>query len=120
MVLVYKKHLLNVQYRIHPSISLFPNKEFYDEQLSDAPNVRGIGYNRRFLRIEMFGTYSFINIAKGKEQFGRGGHSLKNMVEASAISQIIESLHKGLFDSFPISHVIFFNSSFLNEKTSSL
>ncbi|XP_061360505.1 helicase sen1-like [Gastrolobium bilobum] len=91
VMLGYKKHLLNVQYRMHPSISLFPNKEFYEEQLSDALIVREMNYNRRFLEGKMYASYSFINIAKGKEQSGRG-HSLKNMVEVAAISEIIGSL----------------------------
>ncbi|XP_022642994.1 probable helicase MAGATAMA 3 isoform X1 [Vigna radiata var. radiata] len=88
----YKKHLLNVQYRMHPSISLFPNKEFYEEQLSDAPFVREIDYNRRFLEGKMYASYSFINIAKGKEQKPGRGHGWKNMAEAAAVCKIIESL----------------------------
>lgn len=94
MLLGYKKHLLNVQYRMHPSISLFPNKEFYDELLSDASIVRERSYNRHFIEGKIYASYSFINIAKGKEQYGRG-HSLKNIVEAAAISEIIGSLQKG-------------------------
>ncbi|XP_047170098.1 probable helicase MAGATAMA 3 isoform X2 [Vigna umbellata] len=88
----YKKHLLNVQYRMHPSISLFPNKEFYEEQLSDAPFVREIDYNRRFLEGKMYASYSFINIAKGKEQKPGRGHGWKNMAEAAVVCKIIESL----------------------------
>ncbi|KAK7305619.1 hypothetical protein VNO77_43525 [Canavalia gladiata] len=96
VLLGYKKHLLNVQYRMHPSISLFPNKEFYENQLSDAPNVREMSYNRPFLEGKMYSSYSFINIAKGKERSGRG-HSLKNMVEASVISVIIKGLENEFF-----------------------
>ncbi|QCD77969.1 regulator of nonsense transcripts 1 [Vigna unguiculata] len=88
----HKKHLLNVQYRMHPSISLFPNKEFYEERLSDAPFVREINYNRRFLEGKMYASYSFINIAKGKEQKPGRGHGWKNMAEAAAVCKIIESL----------------------------
>ncbi|CAI8586121.1 unnamed protein product [Vicia faba] len=91
VTLGYKRHMLNVQYRMHPSISLFPCKKFYDGKLSDALVVREKSYNKSFLKGEMYGPYSFINIAKGKEQFGRG-HSLKNMVEVAVISNIIESL----------------------------
>jgi senataxin len=94
VLLGYKKHLLNTQYRMHPSISLFPNKEFYEEQLVDAPIVREMNYNRCFLEGKLYGSYSFINIAKGKEQRGRG-HSSKNIVEAAVISTIIESLKEG-------------------------
>ncbi|XP_058787783.1 uncharacterized protein LOC131662105 isoform X2 [Vicia villosa] len=93
VLLGYKKHLLNTQYRMHPSISLFPNKEFYDEQLVDAPIVREMGYNRCFLEGKMYTSFSFINIAKGKEQRGRG-HSSKNIVEAAAISKIVENLEE--------------------------
>lgn len=95
-MLGYKKHLLDVQYRMHPSISLFPNNEFYGGQLIDAPNVRETSYNKPFLKGKMYGPYSFINITKGKEELGRGGHSFKNVVEASAISYIIQSLHEGV------------------------
>ncbi|RZB50671.1 putative helicase MAGATAMA 3 [Glycine soja] len=60
----HKKHLLNVQYRMHPSISVFPNKEFYEKQISDALFVREMSYNRRSLEGKMYDSYSFINIAK--------------------------------------------------------
>ncbi|CAJ2652929.1 unnamed protein product [Trifolium pratense] len=91
LILGYKRHMLNVQYRMHPSISLFPSKEFYDGKLTDAFIVREERYNKRFLEGKMYAPYSFINIAKGKEQFHRG-HSLKNMIEVAVISKILESL----------------------------
>ncbi|KHN14986.1 Helicase SEN1 [Glycine soja] len=93
----HKKHLLNVQYRMHPSISLFPNKEFYEKQLSDSPFVREVSYNRHFLEGKMYDSYSFINIAKGKEKMPRAGHGWKNMVEAAAVCKIIESLENEFF-----------------------
>ncbi|XP_058744792.1 helicase SEN1-like [Vicia villosa] len=90
-ILGYKRHMLNVQYRMHPSISLFPCKEFYGEKLFDAPVVREESYNKLFLEGDMYGPYSFINIAKGTEKFGHG-QSLKNMVEVAVISKILENL----------------------------
>ncbi|KAI4299678.1 hypothetical protein L6164_033112 [Bauhinia variegata] len=90
-----RRHLLNVQYRMHPSISSFPNREFYDGLLSDAPNVRGTTYDQCFLQGNIYGSYSFINIAKGKEESGHvDGRSLRNTVEAAAITEIIKNLHK--------------------------
>ncbi|WJX63857.1 hypothetical protein P8452_48692 [Trifolium repens] len=93
VMLGYKRKMLNVQYRMHPSISLFPCKEFYEEKLSDAAIVMEESYNKSFLEGEMYASYSFINIAEGKEKFGRG-HSLKNMVEVAVISEIIQSLNR--------------------------
>jgi senataxin len=95
-MLGHQKHLLNVQYRMHPSISLFPNKEFYDKQISDAPNVEERDYEKRFLPGNMYSPYSFISIAHGKEQFGLG-YSAKNMVEAAVVSEIVENLFKRMF-----------------------
>ncbi|KAK7300608.1 hypothetical protein RJT34_11456 [Clitoria ternatea] len=91
-----KKLMLDVQYRMHPSISLFPCKEFYDDKLSNAPNVKESCYTKQFLEGEIYGPYSFINIAKGKEQLGRCGRSSKNMVEVAVVSEIIASLRKAL------------------------
>ncbi|XP_020234153.1 helicase sen1 [Cajanus cajan] len=95
-LLGYKKHMLNVQYRMHPSISMFPSKEFYDQQLSDAPTVRETSYDRRFLDGKMYSSYSFINIPKGKEQSNHD-HSLMNKIEVAAISEIIGCLKKEFF-----------------------
>ncbi|KAL9240539.1 hypothetical protein vseg_014746 [Gypsophila vaccaria] len=86
-----KKHLLNVQYRMHPAISLFPNKNFYQKQIIDAPNVKLTCYERSFLLEDMYGPYSFINVSRGKENFDRG-HSPRNLVEAAVVDQIVVKL----------------------------
>ncbi|CAK9150158.1 unnamed protein product [Ilex paraguariensis] len=85
------KHLLKVQYRMHPSIGLFPNNEFYYRQIMDGPNVKEKKYERRFLKGTMFGPYSFICVSHGKEQFD-DNHSRKNMVEVAVVAEIIASL----------------------------
>ncbi|GFP95813.1 tpr and ankyrin repeat-containing protein 1 [Phtheirospermum japonicum] len=59
----HSKHLLNVQYRMHPSISQFPNSNFYLNQILDAPCVQSQSYAKRYLQGRMFGPYSFINVA---------------------------------------------------------
>ncbi|KAA8532132.1 hypothetical protein F0562_006726 [Nyssa sinensis] len=93
VLLGHSKHLLNVQYRMHPSISLFPNKEFYGKQMLDGPNVKERTYKRCFLQGRMYGSYSFINIADGEED-SDGGSSQKNMVEVTAVAKIVASLFK--------------------------
>ena len=79
VLLGQKKELLNVQHREHPSISLFPNRMFYENQILDGPNVNKRRHERSFLQGNMFGSYSFINVAHGKEEFDNS-QSLKNMV----------------------------------------
>ncbi|KAK7300604.1 hypothetical protein RJT34_11452 [Clitoria ternatea] len=88
-----KRHMLNFQYRMHPSISKFPSKEFYGQKLSDASFVREINYNKRFLEGKMYTSYSFINISKGREQSNHE-NSLFNKIEVAAISEIIARLKK--------------------------
>ncbi|KAK9950623.1 hypothetical protein M0R45_006103 [Rubus argutus] len=89
----HKKHLLNVQYRMHPSISLFPKMEFYDNKIVDGPNVKERNYERCFLKGKMYQSYSFINVANGKDEFN-DRYSPKNMVEVAVVSEIVASLYK--------------------------
>ncbi|KAG7543570.1 P-loop containing nucleoside triphosphate hydrolase [Arabidopsis thaliana x Arabidopsis arenosa] len=96
VLLGHNKHFLNVQYRMHPSISRFPNKEFYGGRIKDAANVQESIYQKRFLQGNMFGSFSFINVGLGEEEFG-DGHSPKNMVEVAVISEIISNLFKDGF-----------------------
>ncbi|XP_058200696.1 probable helicase MAGATAMA 3 [Rhododendron vialii] len=92
VILGHKKHLLNVQYRMHPSISSFPNREFYESKILDGPNVKEQAHERRLLRGGMYGSYSFINVSQGKEELDR--HSTKNLVEVAVVSEIVASLFK--------------------------
>ncbi|KAL9228933.1 hypothetical protein vseg_004459 [Gypsophila vaccaria] len=89
-----EKHLLNVQYRMHPSISAFPNSEFYANQISDAPCVKTRTYERQYLAGPMYGPYSFINVSEGRDEFDDDGHSRKNMVEAAVVANILQNLFK--------------------------
>ncbi|XP_039138894.1 probable helicase MAGATAMA 3 [Dioscorea cayenensis subsp. rotundata] len=88
----YEKQLLNVQYRMHPSISRFPNANFYDNQISDGPNVIDKKHTRCFLPGPMFAPYAFINVEFGEEASNKSEYSKKNLVEAAVISEIISRL----------------------------
>ncbi|XP_019231453.1 PREDICTED: uncharacterized ATP-dependent helicase C29A10.10c-like [Nicotiana attenuata] len=93
VILGHKKHLLNVQYRMHPKISLFPNSEFYEKKITDGPNVKAAIYEKRFLEGDIFGSYSFINVSSGNEEID-DKHSTRNMAEAFVVSEIVANLHK--------------------------
>nr|XP_027119396.1 uncharacterized protein LOC113736561 isoform X2 [Coffea arabica] len=88
------KHLLNIQYRMHPSISCFPNSIFYSGKIMDAPEVRSKMHERYFLREKMFGPYSFINVPGGKEDSDGDDYSLRNIVEAAVVVKIVQKLYK--------------------------
>ncbi|KAF5957926.1 hypothetical protein HYC85_005151 [Camellia sinensis] len=94
VLLGHKKHLLSIQYRMHPSISMFPNREFYDNMISDGPNVKERTYERPFLQGSMYGSYSFINVSYGQEGFDNR-HSTKNTVEVAVAADIVARLFKG-------------------------
>ncbi|KAK1684946.1 hypothetical protein QYE76_045794 [Lolium multiflorum] len=93
-MLGYGKHLLNVQYRMHPKISRFPVVTFYDGKISDGPNVTTKSYEKSFLASKVFGSYSFINVEGGHETTEKHGRSLKNTIEAAAVSRIVQRLFK--------------------------
>ncbi|KAM6567390.1 hypothetical protein CsatA_026518 [Cannabis sativa] len=90
----HSRHLLNTQYRMHPSICSFPNANFYHNQILDAPNVKRESYEKHYLPGSMFGTYSFINVVGGREEKDDDGRSRKNMVEAALVIKILHNLYK--------------------------
>ena len=94
-VLGHSKHLLNVQYRMHPSISYFPNAYFYFNQIRDAQNVKRKNYEKKYLPWPMFGSFSFISVNGGREEFDDAGRSRRNLVEVAVVVKLVK-LHKGL------------------------
>ncbi|KAF8025761.1 hypothetical protein BT93_F2560 [Corymbia citriodora subsp. variegata] len=88
----HPKHLLDVQYRMHPAISRFPITTFYKNQILDGPNVTGESYRKCHLQWPVFGPYSFIDITNGREERGGDGRSLINYVEAGVVSMIVRNL----------------------------
>lgn len=85
-----------MQYRMHPSISIFPNLRFYDGKIPDAPNVRQREHEKKYLPGSMFGPYSFVNIEGGREEFDELGHSRKNLIEVVVIEEILRNLRNGM------------------------
>ncbi|KAJ0719210.1 putative TPR and ankyrin repeat-containing protein [Helianthus annuus] len=90
----HSKHLLDVQYRMHPSISSFPNWKFYQNHILDAENVTCKSYERRYLSGPMFGPYSFINVVGGREEKDDEERSRRNLVEVALVIKIVQNLYK--------------------------
>ncbi|ONI28251.1 hypothetical protein PRUPE_1G134300, partial [Prunus persica] len=90
----HSKHLLNMQYRMHPSISFFSNSNFYNNQILEAPIVKKRSHEKHYLPGSMFGPFSFINVIGGMEEKDEDGHSPKNLVEVSIILELLQNLYK--------------------------
>ncbi|MBA0619725.1 hypothetical protein Godav_005534, partial [Gossypium davidsonii] len=89
----HSKHLLNIQYRMHPSISFFPNACFYNKRILDAAGVKHKSYEKHYLPWPMFGPYSFINVS-GREEKDDAGSSHRNMVEVALVQRLVQTLFK--------------------------
>ncbi|XP_048129949.1 uncharacterized protein LOC115737324 isoform X10 [Rhodamnia argentea] len=89
----HPRHLLNIQYRMHPEISRFPTATFYNNQIQNGPKVTSESYRKCHLPWPMFGPYSFIDISNGREESGDDGHSLRNYVEVGVVLMILRNLY---------------------------
>lgn len=85
--------LLDMQYRMHPEISVFPNAQFYSGVILDAPNVKDQTYSKPYQ--DLFGPYKFINASEGKEDEGKCGRSKRNHVEVQILWYLLERLQAG-------------------------
>ncbi|CAD6259771.1 unnamed protein product [Miscanthus lutarioriparius] len=93
VVLNFEKHLLNIQYRMSPCISIFPNAKFYERKILDGPNVHSSSYNKDYTCLP-FGSYTFINITDGREEKEGAGNSWRNLVEVAVVLHLIQTIFK--------------------------
>jgi len=85
----YPVTLLSVQYRMHPTIAEFPSKEFYDEQLNNAPNIDELVKAPPWYCVPALQPVVFFHV-KTREQ--AEGSSLVNPEEADFVVQIFLTL----------------------------
>lgn len=72
-------HLLDTQYRMHPEISLFPSRTFYDSRLQDGPGMAKLRA-RPWHHSKILAPYRFFDV-EGMSQSSSKGHSLINTAE---------------------------------------
>ena len=92
-MLKFEKHMLNIQYRMNPCISLFPNAQFYEKKILDGPNVLCPSYSKDYTCLP-FGSYTFVNVADGRENKGGTRNSWRNMVEVAVVLHLIQTIFK--------------------------
>lgn len=83
-------HLLDTQYRMHPEISLFPSKTFYDGKLLDGANMAQLRV-QPWHECGILGPYRFFDV-QGTHQSAPKGHSLINVAEIEVALQLFGRL----------------------------
>ncbi|KAI9139240.1 AAA domain-containing protein [Paraphysoderma sedebokerense] len=81
-------HLLSIQYRMHPKISMFPSRIFYNSKIRDGVTVTS--HTRPWHKNSYSGPFQFFNVHGGKERVTK--HSLSNDVEAEIALQLYDRI----------------------------
>lgn len=87
--------LLNKQYRMHPAISAFPRRYFYEGNLLDDETVVGDNRLKPYHRDEFaprLGPYVFLDVADGEEERNEKSRSIFNRAEAELAVMIYKKL----------------------------
>lgn len=82
-------HLLSIQYRMHPEISVFPSKAFYESKLQDGPDMAELT-RQPWHKYELTRPFKFLS-TKAPESPGRF-HSIVNKEEANVALALYERL----------------------------
>ncbi|KAF9162609.1 DEAD-box type RNA helicase [Actinomortierella ambigua] len=83
-------YLLSIQYRMHPDISVFPSREFYQSLLKDGPSMAE-KTKADWHRDKLTSPYRFFDVYDGRERVGIS-HSQHNPREAEVAVELIRYL----------------------------
>ncbi|KAF5745085.1 helicase MAGATAMA 3-like isoform X1 [Tripterygium wilfordii] len=87
----YPVNMLKMQYRMHPEIRHFPSKEFYDEALTDGPDLES-RTKHDWHDYRCFGPFWFFDIYEGKESQPSGSGSWVNTDEVDFVLHMYRKL----------------------------
>lgn len=81
-------HLLDTQYRMHPLISEFPSREFYEGRLYDGDDMSRLRL-QPWHQSKLLGPYRFFDV-EGIQEKGQKGRSLVNTNELEVALQLYQ------------------------------
>ena len=79
--------MLDTQYRMHPDISSFPSRRYYNSLLKDGANV-----STRPPLFTRHGHVCFFDVADGAESRERAGSSIANAREADEVTALLQEI----------------------------
>ena len=88
----FTSHMLSIQYRMTPDIRQFPSRTFYEDKLTDGPNI-ATRANPICDEMRNHLGYAFYNVFMGKEEQDASGSYL-NRAEAFSIRMLADTLLK--------------------------
>ncbi|KAK5131737.1 hypothetical protein LTR08_000626 [Meristemomyces frigidus] len=83
-------HLLDTQYRMHPDISIFPSRTFYDGLLKDGDGMAALR-QQPWHASALLAPYRFFDV-QGQHQSAPKGHSLVNIAEIEIAMALFDRL----------------------------
>jgi len=86
---------LEVQYRMHPTLSLFPSNTFYDGSLQNGVSADDRRSTQIGLRWPKPNSPMYFQVITGKEEFSGAGTSYLNRGEAAAVEETLLALING-------------------------
>lgn len=98
-------YLLNVQYRMHPSISVFPSVEFYKGRLKDGPNMATIT-KKPWHESNALAPYKFYDIVSGRHEQNNKTMSYINVEEAKVAVELVDYLLRKYENKYDFSNKI--------------
>eukprot|EP00916_Digyalum_oweni_P020809 GHVL01034671.1.p1 GENE.GHVL01034671.1~~GHVL01034671.1.p1 ORF type:complete len:794 (-),score=133.43 GHVL01034671.1:370-2505(-) len=84
-------NMLKIQYRMHPQISQFPSRAFYEGKLEDAENIVSMCGEQVFWNLPCFKPLVFFHVEATEV---KEGSSTCNPEEAIFVVHILETLHR--------------------------
>ncbi|KAK4948975.1 DEAD-box type RNA helicase [Elasticomyces elasticus] len=83
-------HLLDTQYRMHPDISVFPSRTFYDGLLKDGDGMASLR-QKPWHKSQLLAPYRFFDV-QGQHSAAPKGHSLVNAAEVDIAMALYDRL----------------------------